>query len=251
VLASLIVDELKPSEGKENRFFLPEDSKTCFFYCEKDDNEHRNHLDILKGILLQMVESEDYILPLCNQEKIASGGVNLMDARVAQKLIKTYIEYCPRQYIIIDGLDECESTEIHQTARFFKDLVSKYDTSIRLGHLRVMFIGRETSDTRRHIPGDDCISIALKPEDNQDDIQAFVVKRLPDFFKSNTVRGFSLSEADKADIERKICRQSEGILTNIENKNMTNEVCQIHSFMLTWRLNICCSRTPKVKYWVC
>jgi hypothetical protein len=76
-----------------------------------------------------------------------------------------------------------------------------------------MFIGRETSDTRRHIPGDDCISIPLKPEDNQDDIQAFVVKRLPDFFKSDTVRGFSLSEADKADIEGKICRQSEGIPT--------------------------------------
>ncbi|CAJ0538940.1 Ff.00g068020.m01.CDS01 [Fusarium sp. VM40] len=209
VLASLIVDELKPAEGEETRFSLPEDSKTCFFYCEKDDNEHRSHLDILKGILLQMVESEDYILPLCNQERMTSGGVNLMDARVAQKLIKTYIEYCPRQYIVIDGLDECESTEIHQTAKFFKELVSKYDTSIRLGHLRVMFIGRETSDTRRHIPGDNCVSIALKPEDNQDDIQAFVVKRLPDFFKSDNVRGFSLSEADKTDIERKICRQSE------------------------------------------
>lgn len=213
-MASLIVDELKPAEGEESRFSLPKDSKTCVFYCEKDDNEHRSHLDILKGVLLQMVESEDYILPLCNQERMTSGGVNLMDARVAQKLIKTYIEYCPRQYIVIDGLDGCESTEIHQTARFFKELVLKYDTSIRLGHLRVMFIGRETSDTRRHIPGDNCISIELKPEDNQDDIQAFVVKRLPDFFKSDNVRGFSLSEADKTDIERKICRQSEGMPTN-------------------------------------
>ncbi|KAM0433556.1 hypothetical protein ACHAQK_009172 [Fusarium lateritium] len=208
VLASLIVDELQPAEGKESRFFLPEGSKTSSFYCEKDDNEHRNHLDVFKGILLQMVESEEYILPLCHQEKTTSGGVNLMDARVAQKLIKTYIEYCPRQYIIIDGLDECESTEIKETALFFKKLVSKYDTSIRLGHLRVMFIGRETSDTRRNIPGDDCISIPLKPEDNQDDIQAYVVKRLPEFFKSDTVQGFSLSEADKLDIEGKICRQS-------------------------------------------
>ncbi|KIL85069.1 hypothetical protein FAVG1_11497 [Fusarium avenaceum] len=209
VLASLIVDELKPAEGQESRFLLPKDSKTCFFYCEKDDNEHRNHLDILKGILLQMVESEDYILPLCDHETKASGGVNLVDARVAQKLIKTYIEYCPRQYIVIDGIDECEGTEIRQTAEFFKNLVSKYDTSIRLGHLRVMFIGRETSDTRRYITGDDCISIPLKPNDNQHDIRAFVMKRIPEFFQSVTFGGFSLSEVDKADIEMKICNQSE------------------------------------------
>ncbi|KAM0352349.1 hypothetical protein ACHAPU_002014 [Fusarium lateritium] len=209
VLASMVVDELRPEEERPSRFFLPDGSKTSFFYCEKNDNEHRNHLDILKGILLQMVESEDYILPMCNQEKLTSGGVNLMDARVAQKLIKTYIEYCPRQYIIIDGLDECESPEINLVARFFKDLVSKYDTSIRKGHLRVMFIGRETSDTRRHIPGDDCISIELKKTDNNDDIREFVREKLPLFYRSSTTRGFSLSDADKADIERVICGQSE------------------------------------------
>ncbi|KAF4990997.1 hypothetical protein FGRMN_8118 [Fusarium graminum] len=208
VLASMIVDELQPKEERTSRFFLPDGSKTSYFYCEKDDDEHRNHLDILKGILLQMVESEDYILPLCNQEKVTSGGVNLTDVRVAQKLIKTYIEYCPRQYIVIDGLDECESTEINQIALFFKDLVSRYDTSIRSGHLRVMFIGRETSDTRRYILEDDYINIELRETDNHDDIRQFVRNKLPLFYRSNTTRGFSLSDADKTDIERIICDQS-------------------------------------------
>ncbi|KAG5658069.1 hypothetical protein KAF25_007020 [Fusarium avenaceum] len=126
VLASLIVHELKPAEDDESRFFLPKDSKTCFFYCEKDDDEHRTHLDILKGILLQMVESEEYILPLCYQEKMISGGVNLMDARVAQKLIKTYIEYCPRQYIVIDGIDECEDSFLY--AHLAIEYLLKQDT---------------------------------------------------------------------------------------------------------------------------
>jgi hypothetical protein len=79
-----------------------------------------------------------------------------------------------------------------------------------LGHLRVLFIGRETSDTKKHIPGDDCISIALRPEDNHDDIRAFVQKKLPEFSKSSHGVGFSLSEADKSDIERIICHQSQG-----------------------------------------
>lgn len=157
-----------------------------------------------------MVESDDYILPLCHHEKTNSGGTNLLEAAVAQKLIKTFIEYNPRQYIVIDGLDECESAEIFQTARFFKELVSVYDTQVQLGHLRVMFIGSETSDARRYIPDDECLSVPLKPEDNHDDIRAFVQEKLPLFSVSRHTRGFSLSDADKVDVEDHICKQSEG-----------------------------------------
>ena len=157
-----------------------------------------------------MVESDDYILPLCHQEKTNTGGTNLVEAAVAQKLIKTFIEYNPRQYIVIDGLDECESAEIYQTARFFKELVSVYDTQVQLGHLRVMFLGRETSDARKYIPDDECLSVPLKPEDNHDDIRDFVQKQLPLFSASEHGRGFSLSDADKEDVENLICNQSQG-----------------------------------------
>ncbi|KAJ4267531.1 hypothetical protein NW762_003638 [Fusarium torreyae] len=208
VLSSLIVDELKSPEAKDKRCSFPEGSKTCFFYCQEDDNEHRTHLDILKGILLQMVNLDEYILPLCHDKK-TNGGVDLLDAAVVQKLIETFVEHSPRQYIVIDGIDECERTEIQQTARFFKDLVSRCDTQIKVGHLRVMFIGRETSETRKYLSGDDCTSIPLKPEDNQDDIRAFVQKKLPEFSKSDHGTGFSLSDADKQDLERIICHQSQ------------------------------------------
>ncbi|KAF5987735.1 early growth response protein 1-B [Fusarium bulbicola] len=209
ILASLIVDELKSSKLQNTMPSFPETSKTCYFYCQENDIEHRNHLDLLKGILLQMVEAEDYIVPYCYQEKVASGGSILIDAKLAQKLIKTFIEFSVRHYIVIDGVDECHGAEIHQTAEFFKDLVSAYDTQIRLGHLRVLFIGRETSNTKKYVPGDNCFSIALRPEDNHDDIRAFVQKKLPAFSKSRHGIGFSLSEADKSDVERIICHQSQ------------------------------------------
>ncbi|KAF5674271.1 early growth response 1-B [Fusarium denticulatum] len=209
ILASLIVDEMKSSKLQNTMPSFPETSKTCYFYCQENDIEHRSHLDILKGILLQMVEAEDYIVPYCYQERFASGGSVLLDSKVAQKLLKAFIEFSVRHYIVIDGVDECHGAEIQQTAEFFKDLVSAYDTQIRLGHLRVLFIGRETSDTKKHIPGDDCLNIALRPEDNHDDIRAFVQKRLPEFSKSRHGVGFSLSEADKSDVERIICHQSQ------------------------------------------
>jgi hypothetical protein len=206
-----VVQELQDQlQDSDKTFIIPRGSKICYFYCQEDDIEHKTYLDILKGILLQMVEADDYILPLCHQEKNTSGGANLLDASIAKKLIKTFIEYSPRQYIVIDGLDECNGTEIHQTAEFFKKLVSTYDTQLRLGHLRVMFIGKETSDTRKYISGDDCVNIPLKPEDNHDDIRAFVQKRLPEFSSSEYRQGFSLSDAEKSDIEMLVCDQSKG-----------------------------------------
>lgn len=208
VLASLVVNEL---QAKDTTLPLPNGTKTCYFYCQEDYNEHRTYLDILKGILLQMVESDDYILPLCHQEKMTSGGANLLDAGVAQKLIKTFIEYSPRQYIIIDGLEECEGTEIKQTALFFKELVSLYDTQLRQGHLRVMFVGRETTDTRSFIPGVGCLSVELKSEDNHDDIRSFVQKRLPEFSSAENRQGFGLSNADRDDIQRIVCHKSQGM----------------------------------------
>ncbi|KAF4957211.1 hypothetical protein FGADI_3276 [Fusarium gaditjirri] len=171
------------------------------------------HGNVGYGILLQMVEAEDYIIPYCYQEKVTSGGSILIDAKLAQKLIKTFIEFSARHYIVIDGVDECHGTEIQQTAEFFKDLVSAYDTQIRLGHLRVIFIGRETSDTKKHVTGDDCFSIALRPEDNHDDIRAFVQKKLPEFSKSSHGVGFSLSEADKY----------ERLLDSVKNSLMTQQ----------------------------
>ncbi|KAG4260309.1 hypothetical protein FPRO03_02132 [Fusarium proliferatum] len=213
------IDELKSSKLHNTMPSFPDDSKTCYFYCQENDIEHRNHLDILKGILLQMVEAEDYIIPYCYQEKVSSGGSTLIDAKLAQKLIKTFIEFSVRHYIVIDGVDECHGAEIQQTAKFFKDLVSAYDTQIRLGHLRILFIGRETSDTK-HIPGDDCISIALRPEDNHDDIRAFMQKKLPEFSKSSHRVGFSLSEADKSDVERIICHQSQDFENDMLRQDM-------------------------------
>ncbi|KAF4343739.1 early growth response 1-B [Fusarium beomiforme] len=185
VLASLIVDELKSPKTHNSMFSFPEGSK--------------------------MIEAEEFIIPLCYQEKIISGGSNLEDSKLAEKLIKAFIEFSPRHYIVIDGINECNETEIRQTAKFLKDMVSTYDTQIKLGHLRVLFVGRETSDTRRYLPGDDCISVPLRPEDNHDDIRAFVQRKIPEFSKSSTglAMEYLLQQDTKGDV---VTLLREGIL---------------------------------------
>lgn len=211
ILASILVDELKSlgTQGKKGHI-IPQSTKTYYFYCQVDDSEQRTYLDILKGILQQMVHGDDYILPFCD-EKISHEGIeNLANAEMAQTLVEAFIEYNPRQYIIIDGLDECDPVEIRRTADFFMKQVSRCDNNIKQGQLRVLFISQPMPDLYQHMPEDDA-SIPLKATDNADDIRAYVKARILQFSELGDSRGgFNLSEVDKAQIENIICQQSAG-----------------------------------------
>ncbi|KAL2681201.1 hypothetical protein Neosp_008808 [[Neocosmospora] mangrovei] len=233
ILASLVIDELDELKGREHPL-IPPNSKTYYFYCQEEDDEHRTYLEILKGILFQMVQQDDYIVPLCH-EKMSQGGCNsLSDADTAKSLIETIVQYNPRQYIIIDGLDECEPAEIRQTAEFFTKLVEMCDNANEHGQLRLMIMSRDVPEIKKFMTEDDAI-IPLKPTDNAEDIKAFVRKRLPEFSRSDENLGFNLSDHDKDSIESLICRRSEdsflyahlaveSLLQNITKGDLLREV---------------------------
>lgn len=210
ILSSLLIDELGDLRTEKKRNAIPHDSKICYFYCEEDNTDHRTYLDILKGVLHQMVEVTEYILPLC-KESIHSSGV-LTDVETAETLIKVFFEYNTRQYIVIDGIDECEITEAHRAARFFKEQVT-YCDNIKQGRLRVLFMSQKVPELAKAKPesmpeGDACIE--LNATDNAEDIRNYVKKRIPDFSQERgTNSGFNLSESDKQQIESIICRRSE------------------------------------------
>lgn len=192
---------------------IPEESNVYYFYCQEDDLEHRTYFDILKGILHQMIDSNEDVLPLCAEKAESSGNTNLADIEVAQTLVEAFIEYNSRQYIIIDGLDECETVqEMLKTADFFMKQVEKCDNNIKPGQLRVLFISQmipELAKAERMPQEDACIQ--LKPADNADDIRAYVKKRIEDFSNNGaTGSGFNLSPVDEEQIESITCRQSEG-----------------------------------------
>ncbi|KAF4456643.1 zinc finger protein [Fusarium albosuccineum] len=207
ILASLVVDELESLKTEKRGYVVPPESRTYFFYCQEDDNEHRKHLEILKGILHQMVQADDYMHPFCEDKMSQGGGDNLANAELTQALIEAFVEYTPRQYIIIDGLDECELKETRQTAKFFMELVEKCD-KVNQGQLRVMFVSQRTPELKKLLPDDDA-SILLKPTDNAADIREFVKKRIPEFSGSENNAHFNLKDEDKDQIEAMICQQSE------------------------------------------
>ncbi|KAL7911755.1 hypothetical protein GGI35DRAFT_443548 [Trichoderma velutinum] len=209
ILASLLIDELGDLCTEKKRYAIPQESKICYFYCQEEDSDHRTYLEILKGVLHQMVESTDYLLPLC-KENIDSSG-NLTDVSTAEDLIKVFFEYNNRQYIIIDGIDECEITETRRAANFFMKQVTKCDNDIKQGRLRVLFMSQQIPElARAKIMPEDDACVELKATDNAEDIRNYVKKRIPNFSEGHATKsGFNLSESDKQQIESIICRRSE------------------------------------------
>jgi hypothetical protein len=213
VLASILIDELKELCTEKKKYVIPQESKTYYFYCQEEDPEHRTYLDILKGILHQMVDANEDLLPLCIEKAAMGGGSNLASPEIAQNLIESFFEYSSRQYIIVDGLDECETSEIRQTAVFLMGQVTKCDNEIKQGRLRVLFISQPMPELvkEKFMPEDDAC-VALKSTDNADDIRAYVKERIPEFSEPRaTSSGFNLSEGDEGQIESIVCNRSEGL----------------------------------------
>ena len=212
-MASLLIDELKGLCTEKKKYAIPQESKTYYFYCQEEDPEHHTYLDILKGILQQMVDADEDLLPLCVDKAASSGGTNLANPEIAQTLIETFFEYNSRQYIIIDGLNECKPDEVCQIANFLMGQITKCDREIKQGRLRVLFMSQPMPDLATEIMPRDDACVELKSTDNADDIRAYVKKRIPDFSKKRATRsGFNLSEGDREQIENIICRRSEGLL---------------------------------------
>lgn len=197
---------------KKKNYAIPQESKIYYFYCQEEDSEHRTYIDILRGVLHQMVDFNDYLLPLCLEKVESSGNPTLADTETAQVLIEAFFEYNTRQYIIIDGIDECERTEARDAATFFMGQVTKCDNDIKQGQLRVLFMSQPTPElVKAKVMPEDDACVQLRSTDNAEDIRSYVKKRIPDFSEKRATRsGFNLSENDKEQIESIICRRSEG-----------------------------------------
>ncbi|KAM0463182.1 hypothetical protein ACHAPV_003309 [Trichoderma viride] len=209
ILASVLIDEL--NQRKKRKDIDPE-SKVYYFYCQEEDADHRTHLGVLKGILYQMVDTNEYLIPYCADKAESGGSTTLAHVEVAQALIEAFFEYNSRQYVVIDGLDECEAPEeMRKIATFFMKQVSKCDNDIKQGQLRLLFMSQMIPEIEKdHIMPEEDGRILLKSTDNAEDIKAYVKERIPEFsLPRGTRSGFNLSGADKDQILSIICGRSE------------------------------------------
>ncbi|KAF5517107.1 Vegetative incompatibility protein HET-E-1 [Colletotrichum siamense] len=226
ILASHVIDRLKGFAEEDPE--VPSDSQVCYFYCQEDDFENNNYLGILRGILHQLVSSAEVpndgvnpeqniannnlaILPLCEDKMTTSGGSTLTNPDVATSLIDVFFENTSRQYVVIDGLEECKATtEITQTINFFTKTVAACE-ELNQGQLRVMFMSQPNKDIRKCMEKNGLSpnsgEVELDAKENAEDIRKYVRNKL------NSPNGdrFNLFEREKQEIEDKIAFMSEGL----------------------------------------
>ncbi|KAH0436031.1 hypothetical protein CcaCcLH18_04564 [Colletotrichum camelliae] len=227
ILSSHVVDRLSELAAEGGRD-VPSEAQVCYFYCQESDSESDNYLGILRGILNQLVSSAEVpddnafpgqnitnnnlaILPLCEDKITTSGGSTLTNPDVAQSLIEIFFENNLRQYVVIDGLDECKAnTEINQAVGFFTKAVATCD-DLHQGQLRVMFMSKSSKEVRRCMDKNGLSpssgEVELNAKENMEDIRRYVRTKLA----SSEGDKFNLSERDKQEIEDKISTMSEGL----------------------------------------
>ena len=77
----------------------------------------------------------------------------------------------PKQFIIIDGLDECNQAQRKLVLSFLTSMVDRCDER-EPGKLRVLFVSQDFPDIGKAFQTADIMK--LTPEDNKNDIKAFV-----------------------------------------------------------------------------
>lgn len=72
-------------------------------------------------------------------------------------------------FYILDGLHECDESEWSLVLRAFRDL-------LRLGHVRVLIVGRESLDVVGCIP--ECSKATIMKDDTREDIRRYISWRI-------------------------------------------------------------------------
>lgn len=97
--------------------------------------------------------------------------MTLSTTSLAEQLLKLFCEKIENQYIIIDGLDECEPAQRKLVLSIFTTMVDRCDEHDP-GKLRVLFISQDCLDIRKVLANASVLQITS--DDNKNDIRTYI-----------------------------------------------------------------------------
>lgn len=175
--------------------------KTSYFYCREDDGNKNTCISILKGILRQMVVHNEEILPSC-YEKRMRGEERLNDLATIKFLLDLFCDYEMNQFVIIDGLDECQPADVKPLVQYWASVVEKCD-NYKPGKIRVLLVSQDMAEIRKLMQSADILD--LPPEQSHSDISRYLSKQF-----SRLQREFDLTETEARVSQELICSRSQG-----------------------------------------
>jgi archaellum biogenesis ATPase FlaH len=144
---------------------------TSYFYCNEADPEKSNCISIYRGLLSQLLSKCRDLIPYCYEKCLTSGEINLTSTNLAEQLLRYFFEMIPKQFVIIDGLDECSQGQRKLILNFFNTVVDKCDER-EPGKLRVLFVSQTFPDIEKALAKAEMVK--LTDEDNKKDIESYI-----------------------------------------------------------------------------
>ncbi|KAK5057581.1 hypothetical protein LTR84_011581 [Exophiala bonariae] len=192
VLASIIIEACRKQENH----------RTAYYYCRSDDINTLSSLAILKGILIQQLAWYPHLASYFQEQRQQKPEVTLNMESTARQIFETIAWESDRQYIIIDGLDECEKEDRKMIISFLTSLITKIDAKIP-SKLRLLIISQTEPDIRRLV--ERAREFELKANHNAQDIGSFVHT-----WMARLNNKFGLPEVTVTALEQRTCSLAKG-----------------------------------------
>ncbi|KAI9685458.1 MAG: hypothetical protein M1822_004589 [Bathelium mastoideum] len=142
VLASVIIQHLKDSFS----------SLVLFFYCKYGDPTRNTFTSVVKSLLSQILRQNQDLLPYIYDAASRSGEFPLTNRNLAEELLITSMKNCQTVYMVLDGLDECETGERRSIIKSARSSIESLPFT-DLGKIRCLFISQDDQAASRDFSG--------------------------------------------------------------------------------------------------
>ncbi|KAJ5113305.1 hypothetical protein N7456_001839 [Penicillium angulare] len=196
-LTSKVIDRLKMTLKNQNH------EGFAFFYCNRSEEIRRQPLSVLQSFLRQLASTSSNWGAI--QKSVIEADINnrrngeqFDEIKCRDLLLKSFNLY-PRTTLVLDALDECDSTSREKLLKFLNSISSE-----AIKPVKIFISSRPDEDIRRQFRAGP--NIGVQAGDTQDDIKRFIEKKLSELVDSND----AIYQCQE-DIKRKLVAKCDGM----------------------------------------
>ncbi|RDW85274.1 hypothetical protein BP6252_02864 [Coleophoma cylindrospora] len=197
-----------------------------FFYCKHKDPQRTTFVGIVRAILAQVLVKlrDDDLLPFLYQQYLDSGETSLSSLQLCSNLLSAVFENMPQSmkvYIVIDGIDECDSDERRKILSTFSSIATNAKYA---GQVRDLFVSQDEPDIKKMLQA--ATKIKITESDNEEDIKYYV-----SHWASKITEKFGLPSDQTESMIKTACLGADGmflfvklVMSNLYNQTTRKEM---------------------------
>lgn len=146
------------------------DVTIAFFYCKHSDPTRNCFISVARSLLSQVLDQNPDLLSYFFEIASITSPTILSSNAVAKKMLETSFNSCGKLYIIVDGLDECDRTEMREISIWLQGAV---DSTPQVNSMRCLIVSQDDGNAQKNLK--DFAKIEIKNQ-NRDDLKRYTTK---------------------------------------------------------------------------